>query len=428
VPKVKLQTLGTLGTPHYKYHKMTFSKIIKISSRQLLINRSKSVFAVIGLSIGVAAVIIMVAIGDGAKEAAISQLEKTGTNLIIINAGKVKKVIQRRQKSDLVTTLRMKDSETILSECPSVKEAIPSMDGMVKVKYGNIVTKCMINGVSSPYFQVKNFTLHKGEVFSAVEDRQCKRVAVLGGQVSQTLFGNENPVGKILFIKRIPFDIVGVLKSKGITADGANEDVQVMIPINTALRRIFNEDYLHRIFIEVTSRQKMKVAEEEIVSTLRDRHKLDTKGQENDFTIDNQLTNIQATESSSQSFTWLIAGVSSIALLVGGIGILAVMLLSVRERNAEIGLRLSVGAKRNDIVAQFLVESAILGFAGGLTGLMAGFIISEIVRFTSDWHVTFSPEAILISLLFSIVIGLIFGVIPARKASKADPIMALQKE
>jgi putative ABC transport system permease protein len=256
----------------------------------------------------------------------------------------------------------------------------------------------------------------------------CQRVAVVGGLVSHTLFGDENPVGKILLIERIPFTIVGILKSKGMTVDGANEDGQVFIPINTALRRIFNADYLRRIFIEVTSPQKMKAAEEGIVAVLRDSHKLDFTGKENDFTIDNQLTDIQATESSSRSFTWLIVGVSAVALLVGGIGILAIMLLSIKERNAEIGLRLSVGAKRKDIVAQFLAESSILGFAGGLTGLIAGFLISEIVKYTSDWQISVSLVSVIVSLIFSIVVGLIFGVIPARKASRADPILALQRE
>jgi len=287
---------------------------------------------------------------------------------------------------------------------------------------------CMVNGVSTSYFKVKNLQLTSGELFSSKDDKLCQRTAVLGSQISQNLFGNENPVGKILLVGKVPFSIVGVLKSKGITADGANLDVQVLIPINTAMRRIYNKDYLNLIFVEITDRSKMNEAENEIVSVIRENHRLNLRQKENDFTIDNQLTDIQNSESTSQSFTWLIVGVSAIALLVGGIGILAVMLLSVKERNPEIGLRLSIGAKRRDIVRQFLTESAILGFAGGCTGFAIGFIISAIVKHSSSWQVSISPASVVISLLFSIVVGLIFGVIPARKASQSDPISALQKE
>ena len=407
---------------------MNLKKSILISSRQLLINRSTTVFAIIGVSIGVASVITMVSIGNGAKKAAIDQLEKTGTNLIVINAGKVKKVMQRRDKTDLVTTLRMKDCDAIVEGCQLIKEAVPSLDDMVKVKYGSIITKCMINGVSSPYFKIKNFIVERGNVFSPIEDHTYQRVTVLGGQVSKTLFGNEDPVGKTIFIDRIPFTIVGVLKLKGVTTDGANEDAQVLIPINTALRRIFNSDYLRRIIIETNGRKEMKMAENEIVDILRKTHKLEAGGKENDFTVSSQLSDIQAIESSSRSFTWLIAGVSAVALLVGGIGILAVMLLSVKERNEEIGLRLALGARRTDIVNQFLAESVILGFAGGIAGFIAGFAASEIVKYTSQWNTSLTFGPVIGSLLFSIIIGLIAGVLPARRASRADPISALQKE
>jgi putative ABC transport system permease protein len=407
---------------------MKITKTIKLSFRQLLINRTKSIFAIIGLSVGVASVITMVAVGNGAKKETISQLEQLGTNLITVNAGKIKNVMERRQKTDFMTTLRMKDCEIILNSCPSVKEAVPSLSGMVKVKYGNTATLSMVNGVSMPYFRVKNFMLDKGDLFSLADDKRCQRVAVLGSQIYKSLFGTEDAVGKTLLIGKVPFTVAGVLKSKGTTADGSNLDIQVLIPINTAMRRIFNADYLNLIFVEVTSRTKMKEAENEIVLALRDYHRLEIRGKENDFTIDNQMTDIEASEKSAQSFTWLIAGVSAIALLVGGIGILAVMLLSVKERNAEIGLRISVGAKRRDIVWQFLTESAILGFAGGFTGFTIGFITSGIVKHSSQWQISISPMSVIISLLFSIVVGLVFGVIPARKASKADPIAALQKE
>jgi putative ABC transport system permease protein len=407
---------------------MNLKRSILISSRQLFINRSTTVFAIIGLSIGVASVITMASIGNGAKKAAIDQLEKIGTNLIVINAGKVNQVMRRRDKTDLVTTLRLKDCDAIVEGCQLIKEAVPSLDGVVKVKYGSIITKCMINGVSSPYFRIKNFTIERGSVFSSVEDNTFQRVTVLGGQVSKTLFGNEDPVGKTLFIKRIPFTVVGVLKSKGVTADGANEDAQVLIPINTALRRIFNSDYLRRIVIETKGREDMKMAENEVVNILRNEHKLEAGKKENDFTISSQVSDIQAIESSSRSFTWLIAGVSAVALLVGCIGILAVMLLSVKVRNEEIGLRLALGARRKDIVNQFLTESVILGFAGGIAGFIAGFAACEIVKFTSQWSISLTFGPVAGSLLFSILVGLIAGVLPARRASQADPISALQKE
>jgi putative ABC transport system permease protein len=407
---------------------MNFERSILLSFRQLFINRSTTIFAIIGLSVGVASVITMVSIGNGAKKAAIDQLEKTGTNLIVINAGKVKKVVQRRDKSDLVTTLRMKDCEAIVEGCQLIKVAVPSLDGVVKVKYGSIITKCMINGVSSPYFKIKNFTIGKGNVFSPVEDQTFQRVTVLGGQVSKTLFGNEDPVGEILFIDRIPFTVVGVLKSKGVTADGANEDAQVLIPINTALRRIFNSDYLRRIVVETRGRDEMKLAETEVVSILRKAHRLDAGSKENDFTVNSQLSDIEAIESSSRSFTWLIAGVSTVALLVGGIGILAVMLLSVKERNEEIGLRIALGARRKDIVNQFLAESVMLGLAGGITGFVTGFAASEIIKYTSQWNISLTYGPVIGSLLFSIIIGLVAGVLPAGKASQANPISALQKE
>jgi ABC-type antimicrobial peptide transport system permease subunit len=407
---------------------MKLSRAIRISFRQLQINRARSIFAIIALSIGIAAVIVMAAIGNGAKIATISQLEQMGTNLITVNSGKVRNVMERKDKTDRVTTLKLKDCEAILDQCSSVSEVVPSLDGTVKVKYGSTATLSMINGVSAPYFSIRKFDILSGDLFTSEDNKLSRCVAVLGNQVSQSLFGNDDPIGEIILAGKVPFTVIGVLRSKGINGEGANLDAQVIIPINTAMRRIFNKNYVNHIFIEVNNRPEMKLAENEIISILRETHRLDIREKENDFTLDNQLTAIEASEDSARSFTWLIVAVSGIALLIGGTGILAVMLLSVRARNSEIGLRLSLGAKRRDIVRQFTMESSMLGFAGGLAGISLAMIITGILKATSTWEISISSASVFISLLFSVFIGLCFGVIPARKASQANPIEALQKE
>jgi putative ABC transport system permease protein len=407
---------------------MMSRRTIGIAIRQLQINRGRSVFAIIALSVGITAVISMFAVGNGARKQALDDLEQMGTNLITINAGKVRNVMQRKDSSDKVTTLSMKDTEIIRERCAMVKDVVPSLSGSVKLKYGNIATVYMVNGVTAAYFDIRNFQLSHGGFFTDEDDRFGRRVAVLGSEVCANLFGKANPLGKTILLGKAPYTVIGSLRSKGANAEGGNLDAQVLIPVNTAMRRYFNMDYLNRIFVEVNDRSQMKRAEEEITAILRDHHKLEVRGKADDFTIDNQLTAIEASESSSRSFTRLITGVSFIALLTGGTGILAVMLLSVRVRTGEIGLRMSVGANRTDIVLQFMTESAILGFSGGLIGIFLGLMISAILSFTGTWHIIISPISILLSLLFSLFTGIIFGVLPANKAASVNLITALEKE
>jgi putative ABC transport system permease protein len=321
-----------------------------------------------GITIGVAAVIIMVAIGQGARQKIIRQIEAMGSNLLVVNAGKAKTFVGRRQ-TDKITTLKLKDSDVILEECPSVRLSAPAQEKAFKVIYGNISTMTKILGTTPDYAIIRNSPVQQGEWFTEEEDRATLRLAVIGSQVRDNLFEDIDPVGEIIRINNIPFEVVGVLITKGVSTEGSNEDNQIIIPLNTALRRVFNMTFLKNIYIQVREQNRMDDAEREIRSVLRKQHRLERYDRPDDFDIQNQKNVLQARSATSGSFTWLITGLAGISLILGGTGILAVMLLSVRERTSEIGLRMAVGARPKDILTQFLFEAIILGLMGGISGV-----------------------------------------------------------
>ena len=407
---------------------MKIYRNIKISRKTLFSHKLRTFLALLGITIGVAAVIIMVAVGEGAQREVLQQIEAMGTNLLVVNAGRVKTFAGRERQIGIVTTLKIRDSEAIAEECSAVALAAPAQERTLQAKYGNYSTMTKILGSSSDFQNIRNFPTVKGRFFTEKENKAAFRVAVIGSQVFDNLFEGKDPIGETIRVRKIPFEVIGVLKSKGVSPEGSNEDNQILIPINTALRRVFNLNYLNSIYVGVKNRQSMTTAEKQIAALLRERHRLDIRNKADDFTIQNQLTILETERATTQTFTTMITSVAAISLFVGGIGILAVMFLAVKERTNEIGLRMAVGSRRKDIMAQFISEATILGFLGGFMGVFLGTAGAWIVETATKWQTAISLKPIVISLFFSLSIGLFFGVFPARKASLLNPIDALRAE
>jgi len=406
---------------------MKIAKNIVISQKILLERKARTVLSLSGIIVGVSAVIIMVAIGKGTEEKVTDQIATMGSNLLLVNAGQVKIIAGRARQTKTVTTLELRDADSIAENSLGVKYVAPAQAKKIKVKYGDLNTTPNIVGTTADIAVIQNHSLLKGRFFDEDEDQGLRRVAVIGKTVVENIFRQHNPVGKIIMIGKVPFEVIGIFFPKGLDIYGKDQDDQIFIPVNTALRRLFNLTYINTIYVKVKDEKSMDATAKEIESILRERHHI-REGKESDFTILNQTAILEAQKESSRTFTLLIASIAALSLLVGGIGILAVMLISIRERIKEIGIRRAVGAKRKDILIQFLSEALLLSIGGGIIGILSGVSISVLLAIFARIAVVIPAETVILSFLATLIIGVFFGVYPARKASLLDPIKALQVE
>jgi len=406
---------------------MNIAKNIIISKKILLKHKFRTVLSLLGIIVGVCAVIVMVALGNGTEEKVTSQITKMGSNLLLVNAGQVKIIAGRVRQTKTVTTLELKDADSIAEEVPGIKSVAPAQVKKLKVKYGNLSTNTNIVGTTGNIVAIQNHSLFKGRFFDEEENKGLRRVAVIGKTVADNIFAQQDPIGETIYIDRIPFEVIGVFSPKGLDFYGSDQDDQIFIPVKTALRRLFNITYINTIYVKVKNQDTMDETAIEVNDILREKHHL-RAGKENDFTIMNQTAVLEAQQESSRTFTLLIGSIAALSLLVGGIGILAVMLISIRERIKEIGIRRAVGAKRRDILIQFLSEALLLSIGGGIIGIISGVGIS--ILFAAIAHLPLIIPANIVVAAFSstCIIGIFFGVYPAIKASLLDPIKALQFE
>jgi putative ABC transport system permease protein len=403
---------------------MKVRRSIGPSLKALSVHRVRAALALSSVAAGVAAIVVTSAVGTGAEADIRRQIERIGANLLVVRPAPVKRVVARKDVKGIVTTLRLEDFDAIAALKP-VSEAIPGIEAPLKVKAGASAMTTKVLGTAPDFPGVRRFQIASGRFFDAEDDRTARRVAVLGARVADALF-NENPLGQPIRVRGIPFEVIGVLAPKGAVA-GADEDNQILVPIRTALRRVFNVTSLNTIFVSVNDSRGMADAEREISAVLRERHRV-APDEQPDFEVQNATTFLTLQQETAQALRRLTTGVAAIALAVGGTGILALMLLSVRERTGEIGLRMAVGAQPRDILVQFLFEATLLAMGGWTGGILVGMAGATAVALSTTWTIGVPWEALLVSVGMAMTIGLGFGAFPALRASLIPPIQALRTE
>ena len=408
---------------------MHISNLFKIALRAIAANKLRSFLTMLGIIIGVASVIAMIAIGQGSKQSIQKNISEMGSNMIMIRPGQDRGPGGARQDASEMQTLKLKDYELLKENCRYLAAISPSVSSGGQFVAGNSNTPSTIYGISADYLEIRQLKVQDGEMFTDDDIRTSAKVCVIGKTVADNLFPNgEDPVGRTIRFKSIPFRVVGVLKSKGYNSFGMDQDDLVLAPYTTVMKRILSVTYLQGINASALTEGMTQEAIDEITTLLRESHRIKAGVDEDNFNIRSQEEMAAMMNSTSDTMTLLLLVVACISLIVGGIGIMNIMYVSVTERTREIGLRMSVGARGIDILAQFLIEAVLLSVSGGIIGILCGLGAAWSINVFAHWPVLVQPWSVFLSFLVCTATGIFFGWYPAKKAASLDPIEALRYE
>src|SRR6266404_4977125 len=405
---------------------MKVGSTLNIALRALRRNKMRSVLTALGIIIGVAAVIAMVGIGNGAKAQVEAQIASLGQNVILIFSGSTTSSGIRTGWGG-AGTLKIEDADAIRREVPGITGVSEEVVSTAQVAAGNQNWFTRIYGESADYFDLRQWPLADGVPFTAQDVRSANKVCVIGRTTATQIYGNEDPVGQILRVKNVPFTITGLLTAKGFSTQGPDQDDVVVMPYTSAMKRVLGGTTLRAINVQVGNANELNVAQQQIISLLRQRHNIHP-GRDDDFTVRTQQDIADAATATTKVMTILLGSIAGVSLVVGGIGIMNVMLVSVTERTREIGTRMAVGAHGRDILTQFLIEAVSLSSVGGVIGIIFGIGASKILSSYAHWPTLISLSSIIVAFMFSAAVGIFFGFYPARKAAALDPIEALRYE
>jgi putative ABC transport system permease protein len=404
--------------------------ILKVAFRAIGRNKMRSILTMLGIIIGVACVIATVGIGEGARMQMESQLKSLGTNFLMLFPGTT---TSSGARSGWGSDSRLNESDVIAikNECQTCAYVSMSTRTVAQVIYGNQNWSTSIQGAEVDWPLIRSWNLEKGVFFTDSDNRSAAKVCVIGKTIEDELFLGQDPIGKTIRIKNIPFRVIGVLESKGGSLMGSDQDDVVVAPYETVRKRLSGarSTNIGMIMVAAVSNEQVELAQEELTALLRQRHKINkAAGQEDDFMIRSQTEMLEQAEMQSKTLSVLLWSIAGVSLLVGGIGIMNIMLVSVTERTREIGVRMAIGAKGRDIRSQFLIEALVLSLSGGIFGIGLGLTIQKAVAGFGGWPVSLQPEAVILAFVFSAIVGVFFGFYPAQKASRLDPIEALRYE
>ena len=404
---------------------MKSSVLIRVAGESIKKNKMRTLLTMLGIVIGVGAVIIMVAVGQGAQRGIANQINALGTNLLVITAG-ASNTSGVSQGAQAFNRLTIDDSEKLKREGTLFAGVTPVVMTRVQVLAGGTNWRTTINGVSTDWQTVRDWQTSSGDFFTENDLRGMRKVALIGQTVADNLFPGVDPVGSQIQIRNEPFDIVGVLAKKGQNAVGQDQDDVVIMPYTTAQTRLSGNTRIWQILVSATSQQDITAAQQEATEIMRESHKIGDG--DDDFTVRNQTEIANAAQGTTKIMTWLLASIASVSLIVGGIGIMNIMLVSVTERTREIGIRMAIGARGSDVLTQFLVESIVMSVLGGAVGLVVGIGGASLVARFTGWSTEVPVAAVALAIGFSAAVGVFFGFYPARKAAALDPIQALRYE